>query len=109
MEIQSPELTKDVVDYDFSFTSGLRSVTTVDPSVGDYVEELVDRYQIHLASKPSFTNPEEILPEELVTVFKSQLTVFIERKRKQRMPSPEELFSMRKTFETWAKGPQSLQ
>jgi hypothetical protein len=95
MEIVNPVVERDVLDYDFAFTNGMRIQQTLDEGLGDHCIELPDRYKIVLTEKPNATNPEVIMPEEIVTIFKNQVVLLVNRKRKQRKPTEEEMFDMR--------------
>jgi hypothetical protein len=103
MEIIDPVQEKDVVDYDFAFSNGMRICQTLDTSLGDRAEEFDDRYLLFLAEKPSITDPDDLMPAETVTVFKDQVVLLINRTRKQRLPTEEERFEMYKTLHQLAK------
>jgi hypothetical protein len=103
MEIVNPVREKDITEYDFALTNGVRLTQSIDVTAGDYMEDNEDHYAIFLSRKPSLSNPEDMLDEELVKVFKDKVAVLITRKRKQRLPTDEELFDMRKTLLKLAK------
>ena len=108
MEIVAPIVEHDVIDYDFSFTNGVRSTTTLIPALGDSTNELQDRYTVVLTSKPNPINPEEMMPKEEVSVFKSNITVVIKRERKQRSPSVDELIDIKAAYGQMAREPKGL-
>lgn len=98
MEIIQPVLEKDVVDYDFILTNGIKFPTTLDESLGDTCVEEEDRYRVYLAEKPRPTDPDTLMPAETALVFKANLVALVIRKRKQRLPSPEESLEFKNTI-----------
>ena len=103
MEIIQPVAEKEVIDYDFMFTSGAKLVVTLDFAAGDKFQETPDRFILDITSKPSPADPEDKTDEETLEVFKTGLAALNKCKRMQRVPSEEELFQMRKTLHTAAK------
>lgn len=105
MEIQERVIEKDVIDYDFMFVGGSKLTMTVDVAA-DTVTETDVSFVFNVAEKPSFSDPDEVIDAEELTVYKKQLAAVAKRPRKQRMPSEEELFSMKQTLHALAKGIQ---
>jgi hypothetical protein len=103
MEISNPIKERDIVDYDFMFTSGAKLAISVEEAAGDQVAEQPDRYVFNLASKPSITDPSELTDEETMEVFKLGLAAVCKCRRKQRMPTEDELFDMHATLHAMAK------
>lgn len=89
---------KDVIDYEFSLVNGARLPLTVDAAAGDTVTETPTEFELHLAAKPNPIDPEIVMNEEDITVYKCNLVAKIIRKRKQRLPTAEELFNLQKTY-----------
>lgn len=106
MELVEPVASKVVLEYEFTFTSGMALPLVVDESTGDSCIELADRYEIHMAPKPSTMDPEEMLDEEDVTVYKRVLASVIVRKRTIKLPTAEEQFEFQKFVHDMAKGVQ---
>lgn len=106
MVINEPVKERDVIDYDFTFTSGMRLPLTVDVEAGDTIQEFSDRFELTLVGKPSMTDLDEVLQPEDVIVYKATLAAFIKRYRKQRIPNADELFDMKKTIHQLAKSVQ---
>lgn len=96
MEVEPTEQFKEVIDWDFTFNNNYRLPISIDEGVGDSVAELPDRYVVTLAEKPSLSDPEDLMPAEIATVFKSSLLTVVVRKRKQRIPTAEEQLNLRK-------------
>lgn len=97
---------KEVEDYDFSLVSGVRLPLTIDKSAGDSVTETDTHYVLYLSEKPGLDPSDGLLPSEHISVVKSAIAVLITRKRKQRLPTAEEQFSLRDTLHQLAKGIQ---
>jgi hypothetical protein len=96
MEIKEVVKTKDVMDCDFHFVNGNRMQFTLDLEAGDSVEETDELFRVVTVAKPNLIDPEEVSPEETVTLYKRNLTVAGVRLRKQALPTEEQLFNMRK-------------
>lgn len=103
MEITESVLEKDVIDYDFTLVGGLRMPMTIEAGIGDSATEEADRWIIHLTAKPRPTDPDDLMPEEHIHLYKRNVIGVIIRPRKQRVPDPEEVFNMRKTLHALAK------
>lgn len=103
MDISEPIKERDIVDYDFMFTSGAKLAVAVDEAAGDTVEEQTDRFIFNVVSKPTVGDPTELTDPETLQVFKLGLAAICSCKRKQRMPTEEELFDMHKLVHTIAK------
>jgi hypothetical protein len=106
MDIIEPLREREIVDYDFLFISGSKLAIVVDVAAGDTATELPDRYVMSLSSKPSASDPDDLSDPETMEVFKVGLAAVVTCKRKQRMPTEEELFDMQKTYHSIAKGVQ---
>lgn len=103
--VERQEEFKNVTDWDFTFNNGYRIPITIDEAVGDKVEEQEDRYVLNLTEKSGMLDPEDKLPAELATVFKANLLTVVVRHRKQRIPTAEEQFDMRKLLHKVPKQP----
>ena len=105
MKIAETVREREVVDYDFMFLGGTKLTITVDAVAGDTVREFGDRYIINTTERKGLTPEDDVSAEELI-LFKGHLAVLGICKRLQRLPTEEELFNMRKTLHTLAKGVQ---
>lgn len=94
MEIKAPDIVKEVVEISYTWDAGMSLDLMIDESVGDYAKDNGDSIHVHLAAKPLMTNPGEKAGEEDIVIYKRTLANVITRKRKLRMPSPEEIFEM---------------
>lgn len=104
MVIPEPAVLRDVIDYEFSFANGMRLPITVDVGLGDSVDEKEEGIlTISLVAKPSAVDPDVMLSEETITIFKKQLSAVIFRKRKQLVSSPEERLEMKRLIHQMAK------
>jgi hypothetical protein len=103
MEINEVIKEHDVVDYNFMFPTGSKLTVTVDLTLNESAVEMADRFVVNTVNKPNFSNPEEIIEAEEIVVFKSGLAAVTTCKRKQRQPTEEELFDMRKLMHEIAK------
>lgn len=85
MEIPAPEIKeRDVIDHNFLFASGEKFSLTTDPTGGDVVEELSDRYVFKIAPKFIGGNPAMPQAAETLSVFKQHIAVSTTHTRKQR-------------------------
>jgi predicted regulator of amino acid metabolism with ACT domain len=103
MEVKEIVKERDVVDYDFLFTSGAKLSITLDPAAGDVFEELPDRFVLRTVAKPSFTEPGETTTAEDIEVFKTSLASKITCKRKQEMPTEEDIHNTKKLIHAMAR------
>lgn len=95
MQIETPILEKDVVDYDFTFQNGVKFPATLDENLGDYVVDEGERFKIYLAEKPKLSDPDTVMPAETAYIYKTNLLALVVRKRKQRLFTPEEQFDLK--------------
>lgn len=98
MEIVDKDEFKTVVEYDFTFTSGMRLPIMVDLNAGDRVIEDDKCYTLDLVAKPSISE-EEMLQPEVATIYKANLAALILRPRKLRIASVEEKVQFKKLLE----------
>lgn len=98
MEILEQIKEHSVTDYDFVFSTGSKLSVSVDHDSGDTASKHDDRYEIHIAGKPSLSDPDSAVDEEDMTVYIKTLAFVTVRKRKQRMPTEEEKFAMQQVF-----------
>jgi hypothetical protein len=103
MEINEVIKEHDVIDYNFMFPTGSKLTVTIDLDLGEEAQEQEDRYIVSTVEKTSFTNPDETVDAETITVFKAGLAAVTTCKRKQRQPTEEEIFNMRKLMHEVAK------
>lgn len=103
MELQEQFKEHDVVDYSFMFPTGSKLNVTIDLTLGDSIENLNEKYVVVLKGKPSLTDPDETIDPEEIVVFKQSLAAVSATFRKQRQPTEEELFNMRKFVHQIAK------
>jgi len=93
-----------VTDYNFMFPGSGKLTVTIDHDAGDTAVEYDDRYELDTVVRPSFSDPDEQVDPEHMVIYKKHLAVVIRTDRKQRQPSEEELFNMRKTLHALAGG-----
>jgi len=98
MQINSPEIYKELKEYEFVFSSGVSLPFMMDETAGDTLQEEGEYLVVNLVEKPSRTNPDLKTSPERVKIYKSQLAAVYERVHKLREPSPEEKFNMVKTL-----------
>lgn len=103
MEVVEQVKEHDVVDFDFMFASGSKLAVTLDETAGDTYDENPNSYVLNVVAKPSLSDPDEKVEPETIEVYKAHLAVSVIRQRKQRTPSEEEQFNMRKTIHALAK------
>lgn len=106
MAIPEQVVTRDVLDYDFSFSNGMRLPITVDLELGDTVEDKDGKLVICLTSKPSSVNPDVMMPAETITIFLDKVSAIVFRQRKQLVTSPDEALGMKRLIHEMAKGIQ---
>jgi hypothetical protein len=66
---------------DFNFGNGQVLCVTIDPKFNDRVEFGEDEICVFLGSRPSTQNPNEVLPDEEMCIFKKNLIFLTKRKR----------------------------
>jgi len=103
MELLKPIKERDITDYDFMFISGAKLAITIDEQAGDTVKEHADRFTLDIVAKPSLTDATEFSEAEVMQVYKIGLAAVVTCKRKQRMPTEEEMFDMQATVHKLAK------
>lgn len=106
MELNEVVNTKQVLEYEFTFTSGMALPVTIDESLGDTVLELADRYEIHMAAKPSPMDSEVMFDEEDVTVYKRVLASVLVRKRTVQLATLDQKLAFKQFIHDAAKGVQ---
>jgi hypothetical protein len=106
LEIKQPELTRDVMEYEFVFDSGMSMPIIVDTVAGDSIDlSKPDCISIQLAAKMSPFDPNEVsFKPEAVTIYKYKLACVHVRTRTLRIPSPDELFELRRSSMALAGG-----
>jgi hypothetical protein len=106
MEVKTPEVTREVQDYDFTFQSGSVLSVTVDKEAGDTYDVLGTVIKIHIAEKPSFADLEATIPAEDITVYERSLAAIQKRNRTLTLIGPEEQYEMKQLIHELAKGVQ---
>ncbi len=79
-----------VNDYDILFLNGISWPITIDEVAGDKIDFLPDRIQVHLAGRPSVSDPSKALPAEDQTVYLTNVIIVAKRKRLTTPQSPEQ-------------------
>lgn len=98
MLIQTPEVKKILDDYDILFQSGFMMPLTIDLEKGDTISFDDKAILVHLAAKPSKSDPNKLLPAEDITVFTPHIISIQHRTRELVEPSPEEKLKWAKTW-----------
>lgn len=98
IQIYSPQTNKLVEDYDFTMTSGLMLPVTLDLNAGDTIDFGLDVILVYIASKPSITDPDKMLPAENMTIFVKHLVSVQHRTREVPDLTPEQAFEWKKTL-----------
>jgi hypothetical protein len=93
-----------VTDYNFMFPGSGKLTVCIDHDAGDTAVEHDDRYELDTVARPGLTDPDDQIDPEHMVIYKRHLAVVIRTERKQRQPSEEELFNMRKTLHALAGG-----
>ena len=106
MEIVEQIKEHSVTDYDFVFSSGSKLAITVDHDAGDTAIKHPDRFEFHIAGKPSQYDPEDSVDEQDMTVYIKQLAFVAVCNRKQRMPTEEEKLESQRFIHQLAKSVQ---
>lgn len=100
MILETPVIKKTVEDYDFVFSSGVAMPVTIDLAAGDTVDVFQDKILIHLTAKPSFHDPDKILPAEDIKIFTSHLISIQHREREIIELTPEQKLEWKKVLHT---------
>lgn len=104
MEINTPEVKKKVIEYDFLLSSGIMLPITIDPEAGDTVSFTDGGVVVHLEPKPSQNDPDVLIPGEDITVFARHLIAVTKREREVTQLTPDQKHQWRKTVQELNKG-----
>ena len=99
MEIQVPEVTKILNDYDIIFSSGMVLPITVDLALGDSVTVTENIMSFHITSKPSSNDPSVMLPAEETTIFLRHVISIQHRRREVVELTKEQRSEWHKTWQ----------
>lgn len=90
MEVNTPEVSHVVDDYDFTFLNGMVMPVTVNETVGDTIHFDSAEVRIDLSSKPSINDPAYMLPAENIVIYTKHLVTWQHRIRKVVAITPEQ-------------------
>lgn len=90
IEISEPIVKHLVHDYDIVSRSGMVMPITIDVEAGDSIKYNDLTILIHLASKPSQTDPDRTLPAEDITIFTNQVFSIQSREREITLQTSEQ-------------------
>ncbi len=108
MEIQAPDNTRQVKDYEFVMVSGVSLPVNIDPKAGDEIIFNTEEIRITLSAKPGIVDTAAIMPPEYITLYRKHIAVIHERERTIRDVTPEEKADLKKTLDTLLKSDPAM-
>src|SRR5687767_4619875 len=96
MEITDNIIEHDVIDYNFTFVSGLKLALTADLDLGDDVTEQSDHFEIYVAPRPTLSDEISVTNAEEMRVYKTHLAAVTWCARKQKQRTTEDQFDTKK-------------
>lgn len=99
MRIESSLSTKTVMDFDFYLDAGLTLPVTIDADAGDCITVTSAGVDIHIAAKPSLSDPGVMIPAEDIFIYPTHLMFTRSRPREVTSLSPEQQVEWAKTLQ----------
>lgn len=104
MIIQPETTSREVYDYDFSFSGGQFLGLTIDPHFGDYIDlDNPNFIKVYMGQRPSVNPSGDPVPSEEVTLLTHNMCFMAKRTRMTMSKTPEQEAEWQKTLMEMSK------